>query len=142
VLLVKTKLAPSPIEGIGLFLDEDVESGTVIWEYHAGIDLVLEASVFPTLSAEAGRQVRKYSYLDPVLDKWVLCGDDARFFNHSDFPSCSESGVGLTGVTVAARRLLRGEELTTDYRRITAEKLSYVADESCAIEGTDATLSP
>ena len=35
MLLVKTRLAPSPIAGIGLFADEDIKKGTVTWRFMA-----------------------------------------------------------------------------------------------------------
>ena len=51
---------------------------------------------------------------------YVLCGDDARFFNHSPSPNCVDiydSSHGLDDahdVTIAARDILPGEELTCD----------------------------
>lgn len=42
----------------------------------------------------------------------VLCGDNARFMNHSFEPNCDDR----TGVTFALRDILAGEELTCDYR--------------------------
>ncbi len=47
---------------------------------------------------------------------YVFCGDDARYFNHSDTPNTrgeeSEDGYGET---YALRDIEAGEELTGDY---------------------------
>ncbi len=45
----------------------------------------------------------------------MLCGDDARFFNHSDTPNCFDFPDERGGTTVAARDIDPGEELTSDY---------------------------
>jgi len=34
MLLVKTKLKSSKIDGIGLFANEFIKKGTIIWKYH------------------------------------------------------------------------------------------------------------
>lgn len=47
----------------------------------------------------------------------VLCGDNARFMNHSFEPNCDDDGGEFT---TAARDIEAGEELTCDYRRFDA----------------------
>jgi SET domain-containing protein len=43
----------------------------------------------------------------------MLCGDDGRFFNHSENPNCDES---VKDLTTAIKNIEIGEELTVDYR--------------------------
>ncbi len=118
MLLVKTYLDRSPIHGIGIFAAEPISAGTVVWRLHPGIDLLLEPDVLEGLAPPARIQIEKYTYLDPVLKKRVLCGDDARFFNHDERPNCHDFPDEDGGVTVAARTIAAGEELTRDYARI------------------------
>lgn len=115
MLLVKTYLDRSTIHGIGLFAGERIPAGTVVWRRSPEIDLLLEPAQLDRLHAAARAQVEKYSYLDRMLGKLVLCGDDARFFNHSDTPNCHDFPDASGGTTVAARDIERGEELTSDY---------------------------
>ena len=115
MLLVKTYLDRSGIHGIGLFAGERIPKGTIIWRRSPDIDLLLDPAQLELLHPEARAQIEKYTYLDHVLGKLVLCGDDARFFNHSDAPNCHDFPDASGGTTVAARDIERGEELTSDY---------------------------
>jgi len=55
-------------------------------------------------------------HLDKKLNKYILCSDDARFFNHSKAPNTkevkSEDGYGIT---VTLKDIHEGEEITCDY---------------------------
>jgi SET domain-containing protein len=116
MLLVKTRLDKSKIEGIGLFADEFIPKGTTVWELNDLIDLSLSETSLKELSPPAREQILKYSYLDKRNHRYVLCGDDARFFNHSDTPNCIDEMNGPNGGrTVSLRDIEPGEELTCDY---------------------------
>jgi hypothetical protein len=115
MLLVKTYLDRSAIHGIGLFAAERIPVGTVIWRLSRDIDLLLDPAQLERLAPPARAQIEKYTYLDRHLGKLVLCGDDARFFNHSDAPNCHDLPDLEGGTTVAARTIEPGEELTSDY---------------------------
>jgi SET domain-containing protein len=115
LLLVKTKLAPSNIDGIGLFACEKIDAGTVIWRCDPSIDIRLTAEQLEQLAAASREQICKYTYREQDTGMYVLCGDDARFFNHSDTPNCLDVCACQNGVTIAARDIAEGEELTCDY---------------------------
>jgi SET domain-containing protein len=115
MLLVKTYLDRSPIHGIGLFAAERIRAGTVIWRLSPDIDLLLEPAQVDRLHPAAREQIQKYTYLDHHLRKLVLCGDDARFFNHAEAPNCHDLPDTNGGTTVSARDIEPGEELTSDY---------------------------
>jgi SET domain-containing protein len=111
MLLVKTKLDRSLIEGIGLFADEFIPKGTTVWRRDAVIDIRFSEEDIANLSETAFQQITKYSYRDKESGLYVLCGDDARFFNHSEDPNCLDFG----DYTFAHRDIEMGEELTCDY---------------------------
>lgn len=115
MLLVKTLLSPSEIHGVGLFAAERIPKGTVVWRFCWVIDLVLADDALEQLSPPAREQMLKYSYVDRHLRRRILCGDDARFFNHSDEPNCLDFPDNDGGTTVAKRDIEAGEELTSDY---------------------------
>jgi hypothetical protein len=125
MLLVKTFLAPSRIHGIGLFAAQRIPRGTVVWRLHPAIDLELADSELDGLAEPAREQIRKYTYVDLVSRTRVLCGDDARFFNHDDHPNCHDLPDAEGGKTVAARDISEGEELTSDYASFDAEHVPY-----------------
>ena len=87
MLLVKTKIGQSKINSIGLFADQFIEKGTTIWKFQQGFDLRVGKDELDNLSESAKAQFLKYAYLNPDTQKYILCFDDARFFNHSDEPN-------------------------------------------------------
>ena len=116
MLLVKTRLEKSRIHGIGLFADELIREGTVVWRFHPVIDIRLTAEQIAELSGPCQEQTRRYTYREKHTGLYVLCGDDARFFNHSAEPNCIDIFKGdHEDLTVALRDIRKGEELTCDY---------------------------
>ena len=125
MLLVRTFLAPSRIHGIGLFAAQRIPAGTVIWRMSPIIDIELSDVDLDRLAGPARDQIDKYTYMDLARGTRVLCGDDARFFNHDDHPNCHDFPDADGGTTVAARDIDEGEELTCDYARLDAEHVAY-----------------
>lgn len=116
MLLVKTKLDLSAIHGIGLFAAEFISKDTVIWRFHPFIDIRLTEEQIEQLSKPSCEQTRKYSYREKQSGLYVLCGDDARFLNHSNAPNCFDFYDGEEqDLTVAWRDIQAGEELTCNY---------------------------
>jgi len=113
MLCVKTKIQPSKISGIGLFADEYISKGTVVWKFEPRIDLLLSKDDISKLSSASQKQFFNYAFLDTSHGKYMLCGDDGRFFNHSDDPNCDDSSPNIT---FANTEILPGEELTVNYK--------------------------
>ena len=123
MLLIRTFLAPSQIQGLGLFAGENVPEGTVVWTYVPTVDKLIDIEDFDKLPCLMQEVCKRYAYLDNRTTKYVLCGDDARFVNHSDLPNT----VGrypegeIYGIDVATRLIKQGEEITCDYSTFDAE---------------------
>ncbi len=113
MLMVETKIGPSKISGIGLFADQFVPKGTTVWKYQEGFDLLLSKEDIEKLSDPAQKQFYNYAYLDKKYNTYMLCSDDARFFNHSDNFNCDEK---TDDITTAIRDIEIGEELTVNYK--------------------------
>ena len=112
MLRIPTYLAESKISGAGLgvFCKEFVSAGTIIWTFHAGFDYIVDELPQDEIQRDF---VLKYGYLPIAGEKgWVMCADNARFFNHSDDPTCLDFGPHTT----ARYDLAPGTELTSDYR--------------------------
>ena len=122
MLMVKTRLAPSPIAGIGLFADQDIKKGTVTWRFMAAYDRLLSEADIGNLPEPARSNILDHAYLDATSGLFVLCADNARFMNHSDDPNTA--GVhdpgSIEGYDIATRDIVAGEELTCDYRTFDA----------------------
>ena len=127
MLRVKTKIGPSKTHGTGVFADQFIPKGTTIWEFTHGFDLYVKSQDIEGLPAPARAQMLKYCYRDKRTGDYILCADDARFFNHSEAPNTIDM-PGPEGRTLAARDIAAGEELTCDYHLFDAdahEKLAH-----------------
>lgn len=111
MFLIPTQLKPSAIQGTGVFAVEPIAAGTVLWEFTDGVDWRMAPDDLAAFPQPYQARLREWSYLD-VDGRYVLCGDTAKFMNHSDDPNCKEP----EGHTVACRDISAGEELTCDYR--------------------------
>lgn len=114
MMMVDTELRPSPIQGIGVFLLEDVREGDLIWRFDSRVDRIYSDEEIASLPERARRFIEVYSTFHSGLQLRVLCGDNGRYFNHSDKPNTISLGVTF-GDDVAAHDLSAGTELTTDY---------------------------
>lgn len=123
MLLVKTRIGPSTIDGIGLFAEEFIPQGTRVWQWVEGFDLRISAEGLHQLSPPALEIFLRYSFLSKRSGLYVLCFDNARFLNHSDAPNLLDiSGSdSVEGLDISARDIMPGEELTTDYREFDEE---------------------
>ncbi len=123
MLLVQTKLGLSKIQGIGLFADQHISKGSLIWKFRPYFDLCVEKCKILSLSEPAKLQFLRYAYLNSQTNMYVLCFDDARYFNHSDNPNCKtiESLDDKEGVEIAGKDIQKGEELTVNYKEYDAE---------------------
>ncbi|MEI6789744.1 MAG: SET domain-containing protein-lysine N-methyltransferase [Myxococcaceae bacterium] len=126
MLLVKTKIGPSRINGIGLFADQFIPQGLLTWKLTHGLDLKYPPQDLERLHEIARLTFLKHAYLSTRTGLYVLCSDDARFFNHSYEPNIGDTDCKDSdeGADLALRDIVPGEELTCDYRAFDTRYLS------------------
>lgn len=112
MLLIPTRIEVSPVHGLGLFTAVPVRRNQLTWAYDARVDRIVPDPVVRDLPEPARTFFRRYAYR--TAGGWVLCGDDARFMNHSTDPTVRSAPDPAPDR--AARDLAAGEELTCDYR--------------------------
>jgi hypothetical protein len=117
MMMIETELRASPISGIGVFATERVRAGELVWRFDSRIDRIFSDEEIGDMPERLQRFLRRYSTLHAGLRMWVLCGDNGRFFNHSDTPNTRSLGIAF-GDDVAASDIEPGTELTSDYRTI------------------------
>jgi SET domain-containing protein len=91
MLLVKTKVDESPIPGAGkgLFADEFIPKGTPLWEFSPEVDETFTKEEVEILPEPRRSEILglEHAYISTKTGKYVDCGDDARYVNHSENPT-------------------------------------------------------
>jgi len=119
MILVKTKIGQSKINGIGLFANQFIPKGTLVQKFMPGFDLIIPESDIQKLSEPAREQFLKYAYKNKD-GQYILCFDDTRFLNHSDNPNLISTDP-VEEIDIAARDIQKGEELTVNYKEFDAD---------------------
>lgn len=111
MLLVKTYLDKSPVHGMGVFADEDISQWTVVRKYVKDFDAIILASQLKFFPEIAQKWIEHYWYLEDW--KYILCMDDAKFFNHSEDNNVDDKWWSET--TIANRDIKKWEEILCNY---------------------------
>ncbi len=118
MLIVKTRLEKSSIEGLGLFAAQFIPKGTIVWQWSPTFDIRFCRADMERMHPVARETLLRYSYLSKRSGLYVLCFDYGRFVNHSDSPNLldASSPDSEEGLDIAARDIEEGEELTANYQ--------------------------
>lgn len=106
----------SPEIGLGVVATRLIPKGTITWVFDA-LDQTFTPAQIRTLQPLQKAFLEKYCYRDQLGD-YVLCGDHARFVNHSFHSSCLSTAYNCE---LAIRDIQPGEELTDDYGYLNLE---------------------
>ncbi len=124
MLVVKTKIKNSEIEGLGLFADQFIPKGSVIWKYDPSFDIYFDPKEVEKMSEPQKDLIIHFAYLSKKSGKYVYSIDNTRFTNHSNKPNTVEDenvcSDDLEICTIAVKDIQIGEEITIDYRVIDA----------------------
>ncbi len=117
MLCVKTKIKESKIHGIGLFADEFIKKGTVIWRFTPGFDIKFTEEQILSFPDLVQIYLSKYTWKSKKSGLYCFCTDDGKFFNHSDNQNCFSEYLSDEDESqvFAIRDIEIGEELTDNY---------------------------
>lgn len=116
MLTVNTRIAPSTIHGIGLFAAQEIEAGTLVWKHSLSLDPVWLKDDVGELCGNEKAAMLNYCYVNS-RGEYVLCGDDARFWNFSETPNCDVTMARRgENPVIAVKKIKRGEEMTISFR--------------------------
>lgn len=107
---VKLKEATNPKMGLGLFSEEFIISGSVVWEFLDGIDLKIHKDKIEELNEIQKEYFYKYAWIEG--DYYLSSCDLTNFINHSDTPnvSCIDPKY-----CIATKDINVGEEIFENY---------------------------
>lgn len=113
MMLVRTYVGASAIEGVGVFAAEPIAAGTVIWTLDPAFDRLVPMADYEAATPVLRELLDRYAYPNPDdPGTLVLEADSGRFMNHSDDPN---GGFPAEGGGIALRDIAAAEEITCDY---------------------------
>jgi len=113
MMLIRSFVAPSGIEGVGVFAAENIKKGSVIWKLDTKFDRLVTPGQIKEFPPHMQEFMARYAYpLHDKPDTLVLEADNGRFMNHSNNPNSDFKEIV---VGYAARDILKGEEILCDY---------------------------
>lgn len=137
MMMVRSYLAPSAIEGLGVFTDVDIRAGGLVWLYDPRFDTSYFRDDVATAPAHFREFLERYSHDHPTDPEMVVLDcDEGRFMNHAAAPN-----VDLTKPMrgLASRPIRAGEELTCDYAAFNAGPIRFQPSRH-RVELADATM--
>ena len=111
MFLIKTYIAKSNIDGLGLFTSDTIQPDQIVARWNPELDRTLHPDIFQSLPVTVQQYIRKHGTRD-VNGHWKLGMDGDQYINHSDKPNLNRTG----DVLIAHNIIKPGEELTCDYR--------------------------
>lgn len=113
MMLVRTYVTSSPIEGLGVYAAEPIPRGTLIWSLDARLDQTISLEELSKLPDWQQDFILKYSFPHLHLpNHLVLEYDNGRFMNHTLSPNTDftqfDKGWAIRDIAI-------GEELTCNY---------------------------
>jgi SET domain-containing protein len=113
MLLIRTYVAQSAIEGVGVFAAEPIRKGALIWRLDPDFDRLIPMDKYEAASPHLRELLDRYAYPSPDRPGFMVYEvDNGRFMNHSERPNTDFSQYG--GAT-ATSDIAVGEEITCDY---------------------------
>jgi uncharacterized protein len=120
------RVGRSRIEGMGVFSKRKIPRGTRIIEYTG--EHVPISALYRVIERGTPSHIYGFALDDGMAIDGARNGNDARFFNHSCRPNCEPYNFDGHVYIYAMRDILRGEELTFDYKLGPVDSGAPVAD--------------
>jgi SET domain-containing protein len=123
MLTVSSYLAPSAIDGLGVFAGEYIERGRLMWSLNPKFDIFIHPSEVEAYPPFLQDFISRYTY--PHLEMpgvRVLDSDNGRFMNHTLAPNTDfrifDKGYALFDIAP-------GEEITCNYHEFDPNFVGY-----------------
>lgn len=123
MMLCRCYLAPSSIEGLGVYSHDPIRAGDAVWKFDQRVDQLISRTSLDEMDARTREFLEHYGYDMPTHPDFIaLDADEGRFMNHSETPNCdfTAADLGYALVDIPA-----GTELTCDYREFTLGEIVF-----------------
>ena len=108
-------LKASDLHGVGLFADEDIKKGQLIYTASPLLDLNITEEQFDGLDQKEKDEILWWGFFDQPSQMWHVDFDVSKFINHSYSATVTQDENHEEAYLVATRDIAAGEELTQNY---------------------------
>lgn len=112
---IKYKLDRSDKHGIGLFADEDLKKGQLVYTASPLLDVNITQEQFDSLNDREKEEFRWWGFWDEPSQKWHVDFDVSKFINHSKDGTVTQDPTHTEAYLITTRDIKKGEELTQNY---------------------------
>jgi hypothetical protein len=113
MMLVRSYVAQSPIEGLGVYADQFIPAGTLIWKLNHNFIATFARGGLGDLPPHIREFVEKYSFPDFENEELLYVEiDNGKFMNHSEKPNTDFKAFS-EGYAICD--IAEGEEITCNY---------------------------
>jgi SET domain-containing protein len=127
MLTISTYLDRSTIHGIGLFANEDISKGALLWKATEFTYVPVSIEKRDQMKSELSKE--SFSQLDSYWVKenggYFICIDNARFVNHSK-ENCNTHYDSVAKELFSSKEIKKGEEILEDYDVFYPEEGSHL----------------
>lgn len=116
------KLKASDLHGVGLFTDEPLAKGQLLYTASPLLDLNITPKQFDTLDEKEKKEILWWGFFDQPSQMWHVDFDVSKFINHSYTATVTQDESHDEAYLVAARDIEAGEELTQNYLEFETEE--------------------
>lgn len=114
---ISYKILASKTHGIGLFADQNIKGGDLIYTPSPLLDVDLTPEQFQGLTENEQREVMYYGYFNKYSGKYHVAFDAIRVLNHANTDVANVT-QNEEMIMTAKRDIQKGEELLQDYVEI------------------------
>ena len=108
-------LKASGLHGIGLFVNEDIKKGQLIYTASPLLDLNITQEQFDNLEQKEKDEILWWGFFDQPSQMWHVDFDVSKFINHSLDATVTQDRNHDEAYLIATRDISTGEELTQNY---------------------------
>lgn len=112
---IKYKLKNSKIHGVGLFADENIKKGALVYTASPLLDVNISRERFEFLDDKEKQEIRWWGFWDEPNNVWHVDFDVSKFINHSFEGNLTQDKSKKDAYLIASRDIKLGEELTQNY---------------------------
>src|SRR3989344_4152945 len=105
---IRYKLDKSEYHGIGLFADQKIKKGDLIYTASPVLDLNITQEQFDSLDEKEKKEIQWWGFFDQPTQKWHVDFDVSKFTNHSYDATVTQDKIHSEAYLIATRDIMVG----------------------------------